>query len=59
MWNMIQFYKAVFIFLTQMPVNSHGLEQREIRSCELIKQVRHDMRQHGVVPTVAKSKACT
>lgn len=56
-WNMIQFYKAVSTFLTQMSVNSHGLEQRESRSCELIKQVRYEMRQHGVAAPVAKSKA--
>ena len=56
-WNMIQFYKDVSTFLTQMSVNSHGLEQRESRSCELIKQVRYEMRQYGVVAPVAKSKA--
>lgn len=55
-WNMIQFYKAVSTFLTQMSVNSHGLEQRESRSCELVKQVRYEMRQYGAGTPVVKSK---
>ena len=53
---MIQRYKAVFIFLTRMSVNSHGLEQRKSRSYELTKHVRQGMRQHGLVPTVGNEK---
>lgn len=48
----MKFFKVVFLFVIQLSVTTHSVEQRESRLCKLISKL--GVRQYGVVGPLAK-----